>query len=458
MDDPDQGNIHSASDYGVAASHPGFTVQPMLVAPTTAAEANTLSLDLIPVACLSLYDVLFEFDSSFPLPAAQNVLQELPGLRESHKNASGQLPPVSIFGHADPVGGDVYNKPLSGRRARSIYGLLTHDLGLWGDLYNEEWNSKNVIATMRQATGLPGGTTRSDLMQAYMTLLFPAKLEKTDFLGQGKNSSGKADFQGCSIFNPLIVLSDDDNKNLPHSRRNEENQPNRRVVLFLFRPNVNPDPQLWPCPGATDPSIEACKQRFFGPPKTGAERSKPGSERREFAKTKDTFACRFYYRIARLSPCESPGELKTIRIRLFDPFTVKVSEAPYQVTADGKVFKTKADPEGFLTFSLASIPKECLVEWGATEDESGFLYSMKIYLNLDGLSEEDEVERRLHNLGYFYGETLADNVRAFQTDFGLAPSGNPADVKTTLRDWHNDPIQIQARPDQASPGGADETS
>jgi hypothetical protein len=42
----------------------------MSVAPTTGDDSNTLKLDLIPVACIGMHDVLFEFDSSFVTPAA----------------------------------------------------------------------------------------------------------------------------------------------------------------------------------------------------------------------------------------------------------------------------------------------------------------------------------------------------------------------------------------------------
>ena len=42
-------------------------VQPLLLAPTTSNEFNTVGLPLPAVACVQLTDILFEFDSSFPL-------------------------------------------------------------------------------------------------------------------------------------------------------------------------------------------------------------------------------------------------------------------------------------------------------------------------------------------------------------------------------------------------------
>src|ERR1051325_745617 len=120
------GTIHDASDLGTVASHAPRATQPFLVSPTHASDFNVLALDLIPVACLGLHDVLFEFDSSFVTPPIGHILDQLPDLRERHKNKNNELPPVSVFGHADPVGSDDYNKKLSGRRARAVQGLLLH--------------------------------------------------------------------------------------------------------------------------------------------------------------------------------------------------------------------------------------------------------------------------------------------------------------------------------------------
>jgi hypothetical protein len=378
---PDQGSspsaggtVHSSTEHGVVASHPERATQPFLVAPTTASDFNTLGLDLVPVACLSLHDILFEFDSSFPLPIVAIMLKELPGLREKHKSASGLLPPISIFGHADPVGGHAYNKPLSGRRARAIYGAITHDLGLWQQLNSEEWHSQKIAKTMQDATGKPDGTPLKDLMQAYMNVLFASKLQKSDFLGKGADAQNKGDIQGCSDFNLQVLLSKPENQNLTHQKRNSENQPNRRVVVFLFRPGLNIHPNLWPCPAAVDSAITACRKRFFGPPKTGDVRILAGSDRREFAKTGDTFACRFYDRVAHLSPCEG-GLVVPIHVflklvfrdpegndRSFPPKTpVTVvfgdgSELQKTVTDDGKVsFDTNSSRQSFtLKFAFAS--------------------------------------------------------------------------------------------------------
>jgi hypothetical protein len=135
--------------------------------------------------------------------------------------------------------------------------------------------------------------------------LFPNKLEKTDFLGKGQDLEGKADFQGCSEFNPILLFSKQEKQQLEqnHVKRNQENAPNRRVVVFLFRPGIELDPQKWPCPRASEGSA-GCRKRFFT---DGEQKRSNGDARRTFDEDGDTFACRFYQRLSDRSPCERPS-------------------------------------------------------------------------------------------------------------------------------------------------------
>jgi hypothetical protein len=347
MADNDKGTIHSSTEHGTVASHPDVELQPFRVAPTVTNLFNVLSVDLKAVACLSLHDILFPFGSSFVNPAAAAVLHELPGLREKHKSKSGELPPLSVFGHADPVGSDDLNKFLSGRRARVVYGALIGDPGVWEEIYthpyyDDKWagpqaivmfetlgykvdesdglraktqsnsyyvNEKSAaVAAFQRDKGLEplgylNASTRKPLFEAYMEKLCGFRLEKTDFLGRGADPDGVADIQGCADFNPLLLLSKHDNDTMPHEKRNQENQANRRVVVFLFCPGRKISTKLWPCPNWRG-NAAACKHRFFAD--SQARRTPDATERREFAKTYDTFACRFYDRVARFSPCEAP--------------------------------------------------------------------------------------------------------------------------------------------------------
>ena len=123
--------------------------------------------------------------------------------------------PLSVFGHADPVGNDDYNKQLSGRRATVVYALLVISptesstaISMWqGVARQENWGARERAA-MQALTGLPAGTAESELFRAYMQKLMPPelKLGKKNFLAQGVDPKGKGDFQGCSEFNPAADL------------------------------------------------------------------------------------------------------------------------------------------------------------------------------------------------------------------------------------------------------------
>lgn len=311
----DDSVLHRDSEHGSVGSHPARPVQPLVVAPATDAEFNTLSLPLPAVACLKLADILFEFDSSFVLPEAAKILGDLPGLRAQHKNKKDELPPLGVFGHADPVGEDEYNKRLSGRRAKAIYGLLTHDLALWRSLANhpeggDHWTDKKTADTMKQSLGPSAPSGQDALLAAYMAALFPDPLPKSAFLAQGARKTGKGDFQGCSRFNPLLTLAASDDAKLPHAERNAQNELNRRVVIFLFRAGSKIDPDLWPCPTADEPTA-GCRTQFFVTPPKGDDRRRLGPAKREHKDLVDTpgdtFACRFYDEISHLSPCEGGG-------------------------------------------------------------------------------------------------------------------------------------------------------
>jgi hypothetical protein len=132
----------------------------------------------------------------------------------------------------------------------------------------------------------------------------PFKVAKTEFLARGEDRDLKGDVQGCSEFNPLLIFSQTKQRQFDdpsrHKARNEANKPNRRVMVLLFRPGSRVDPNRWPCPRAKENSA-GCRTRFFS---DFATRLRNGPEDREFEKTRDTFACRFYDRLVTGSPCE----------------------------------------------------------------------------------------------------------------------------------------------------------
>lgn len=471
MSNPSDAVIHKLSMHGTVASHPGRETQPFLVAPTTAEDFNTFGLDLIPVACLSLNDILFEFDSSFVTPDAIKILQHLPDLRQRHKNSKGELPPLSVFGHADPVGQDEYNKSLSGRRAKAVYGVLTHDVGLWHSLLNtplggDNWKSKNLLARMRSALNDTGNRAVDAVIADYQKLLCPIAIAKSDFLGQGADPQGKAAFQGCSDFNPLIILSKSDATTLSHEDRNKANEPDRRVVVFLFRAGTKVNASLWPCPRASEPTPK-CRLRFFADAK---KRLAPGNERREHKEPQpndtdptvahDTFACRFYDRIARLSPCERI--LRNFQLKLFDQEARPLPFAPF-VVLHGSTDVGRANDAAVLTVPALTVPDTCTVRWSrpkptdnaaSSDPDPGdqFEFELDVFVDIPADENEDKIAlQRLHNLGYTAGPTPEDDIADFQHDYRsklppdtLKNSRGKLDgpTKDVLRDAYNaaDPL------------------
>jgi hypothetical protein len=315
----------AGSDGGVSAHHDDAPTLAPLVAATTEAKSNLLRAPLRPIACWRVDDVRFDFALSFVRPDIKDEMSLLEALLKQHAGS-----PVSLFGHADPVGQDDYNKTLSGRRATAIYATLTRRADLWEKLYSspegaDKWGDP-ALQTMLDTTtdpstadsstdgssGDPLAPYRSDagkrqqLYKSYMDKLCGSLvLQKTDFLGGGQDSGGKADYQGCGEFNPLVILSsqynnasDEDQK----AARNAANAPNRRVLLLLFPKGSSVDPTRWPCPRASE-GAGGCRARFWSDGEKRRSTQLP-DQSRKYDQTHDTFACRFYDRLVDASPCE----------------------------------------------------------------------------------------------------------------------------------------------------------
>ena len=352
---------------GLAAAHANRSL-PLYVAPATRDAyqntVNTMRMTLNPVACWRINDARFAFDSSFVAPEARQELRQLAKMIKSAPEC-----PLSIFGHTDPVGNDPYNLVLGQRRARSIHCILTRDIDEWKDLYSSQelagdiWSNKGVDGIMLSAIGYSsskddieqfqkdyglsvdgtiGQNSRPVLAKRYMDWLCPVTLKKEAFLGGGKDKQGKGDYQSCGEFNAVLLLNNtEENKTDPndpkHLQRNADNSVNRRVVIFFFQPGTVVDPAVWPCPAAprtqagSGAAKAACKKRFWadsdqrikpldGPDPNADPNSARGKDgNRAFKETLDTWACRFYQRIAGWSPCEGGQKTKYWVIRLLHP-------------------------------------------------------------------------------------------------------------------------------------------
>ena len=331
MSDDSTKTRHHFSGGSTAATHPAVPALEVLASPATASEFNTIRSAIIPIACWRIEDILFAFDSSFVLPEVRDEMPALAKLIDDHteKRAVKRPPPLSIFGHADPVGTDEYNKFLSGRRAAAIYGMLTRRDEIWEDIYSntgifvepapgDKWGlpalqtmASTVDPESAELESDPGRAKRKQIFLAYMDEVCvdaagaPFQVDKTTgFLARNADQHGKGDFQGCGEFNPILRFSAEEQEALDadedKTQRNIENAPNRRVMALLFRPGSKVDPPKWPCPLAKE-GTAGCIKRFWSDAKV---RRANQETRREFKDTHDTFACRFYQRLTSNSPCE----------------------------------------------------------------------------------------------------------------------------------------------------------
>ena len=333
---PKNSSLTHVSEGGVAGVVSKLESQPLQLAPAQDSAFNQARVPLIPIACWRAEDIRFAFDSSFVQPEMQKELTHLREIREELKKnlpAAGSAtpltvyPPITIFAHADPVGSDDYNKSLSGRRAISVYALLTRNTSLWEELFstplgNDQWNPNAInsalaalgdsdVSHFQSRHGLPAtnhcdAATRKALFLEYMNQLCGSDFRlnpQDDFLA-GTDPGGKGDYQGCSEFNPTLLFSENDtnefNKPENHPSRNAANAPNRRVLVLLFEPLTKIVAAQWPCPRAKE-GVHACRARFWS---DGEKRRQPSAVPRRYVKTADTFACRFYDRLAGPSPCE----------------------------------------------------------------------------------------------------------------------------------------------------------
>lgn len=361
------------ADEGLAATHPLNIEFPHAVAPNLkgSADHNSLRDFLAVVGCAMFPDVTFQFDSSLVGPEVRKATRRLARFREQLRDREGlrdteapAYPPIALFGHADPVGDRPYNSRLSARRALCIYGLLLHDVSIWEKLYSDKSLSGDIwgdpeFDTLLDEVGfppeLPAGSDdevqrkqikarlkgsaadRARLFSAYMDAVCvkegdsgedePFVLKPDDFLDRGEGTDHKGAVQGCGEFNPVLILSRAKSADFEargdKDGRNAANEPNRRVLCFMFKPGTRIATSKWPCPSATQKQPElACKKRLW---KDAEARLAPDptpnkaiAKDRTFKQGGDTFGCRFYHGLAQNSPCEGTLKLWVLRVGFDD--------------------------------------------------------------------------------------------------------------------------------------------
>jgi hypothetical protein len=478
-DSKDSPKVQAISEAVVAADHTPAPGEPPRVAPATGGERNRIRTIISPIACWRAEDVFFDFDSSYIKPHGAREIAALRDLREKHKLVIGDkshFPPLSIFGHADPIANDDYNKKLSGRRAAAIYGLLTRDTELWEHLFSEPYGgdswgkdalfamakalragsdsgppappSPEDVKVFQQSHGLPadgnpGPATRPALFRGYMDLMCGADFvldKKQHFLARGAHAGGKGDYQGCGEFNPVLMFSKKENEKYrkPENKgeRDADNEPNRRVLIYLFRPLTRVLPDRWPCPSAQEGS-GGCRNRFW----SDAEKRRTFQEkRRENSETHDTFACRFYDRMAGRSPCEIIS--RTFKIKLYGLDGKVIRGAFYRLTLEGQEPREDFAKDGIIIIRGIPDPTKCVIEWGNPPkpgaDPVAQFVNMILLDPLEATGQEDR--RKLNNLGYT-SRLHNDNVAAFQQDYrhrGLTRTGiMDAQTRAVLNGVHD---------------------
>jgi len=359
---------------------------------------NTLKPSLQPVACWKVDDICFDFDRSFVRPDAKRAFRRFARLRDRYPDA-----PISLFGHADPVGNDVYNKKLSEDRAKAVYGVLTRKTAVWKELYEARYLQKKLASLGHDpgpVDGVYGPNTEAAILAYMKALCGDFRLHDADFLGNGECA-----YQGCSEFNPIRMFSQKMDQELRSQDRKLErdaaNQPNRRVLAFLFKPDTEIDPSRWPCPSAAE-GIGGCKERFWTdagqrrqyqaqarefnrdqqsssreeleldgfivlPEPEGEPEGEQDDAAHRYQDSTDTFACRFYEQLARYSPCEKVVDAVMIEMFLPETDEEPPPEYEYRFTA-GELVRTGKTVDGWMREYLPKGAPFYEVEWREPKD------------------------------------------------------------------------------------------
>jgi hypothetical protein len=233
--------------------------------------------------------------------------------------------------------------------------------------------------------------------------------------------------------------------------------------------------------------VAGCRARFWS---DGDKRRNTHvtARDRKFEDSKDTFACRFYQRLADESPCERI--VPFMRIRLFDSLGNVLPKAPFVVKVGAVESKRRiADDNGEILLRDIGVPV-VTVKWsrppemrkeekpppeievigldGVNRMEKAlplppvdfeFERDVVVTINRDAVEaapsraqaemSEQDARARLSNMGYLVGDQFSDLIRAFERDCDLTETGVLSKaVVDKLKDFHD--VQV------ASPGFDDD--
>ena len=374
------------------------------VAPTDVASQHvTIREPLHPIEVWQLADSHFAFDSSLLLPSMTEDLAELIALVRANPGA-----PLAIFGHADPTGNDDYNKALSGRRAMALYAFLTRRVDLCERLYGNPVGGDNWSKDKRAARIMQGHLDPSAPIPnrppygAYMESITVDRdgnafgLPRSAFLGRGRDSGGKADYQGCGEFNPVLMFSAEEAERFSHPEQKEAraaaNAANRRVTVALFPVGTEIPLDKWPCPRAAEGPAQ-CRNRFWS---DAAARRTFQARHRERPDATDTFACRFYDRLTN----EQLGKSRlVVRVQLHDWLLAPCGDVEYVVHfPDRPERRGRTDGEGWLSFSAPLTPQVVRISY--TPKDSEVLLDVAVNVTPPSANRDERYLAHIRNAGF----------------------------------------------------------
>ena len=100
----------------------------------------------------------------------------------------------------------------------------------------------------------------------------------------------------------------------------------------------------------------------------------------------------------------------------------------------------KADATGMVVLSNVTVPSTCTISWRKPAEPDRD-YSMQVFIDADLVDsveerEKEEARRQLHNLGFSMGDSLNENIRFFQREFGALETGELKDIQDVLSQRH----------------------
>ncbi len=377
-----------------------------------------------PVANWKLVPSNFEFDSSRIHPDTKMRMGQLKTMYDANPDTL-----LAVFGHADPVGDDEYNKTLSARRAKAMYGLLTRNVDMWIALSKkvggDDWGVSAhqwMLLTVKNAAGSPyfagpvdgkqtkaftdatkafqkdhdldddgviGPKTKAKLYPKYMDTVCvdesgkPFVVPADRFMGDATENAkpdgkGTGAYQGCSELNPDFVLSE------PHSKDDEAiNLQNRRTIVAFFRKDdfsdSDPAKPQWPCPIWSKPCKDCKPEQHLD----GDARRKPGAVLKSFP---DTASCMFYSGIV-----ERNTELTTDKPEM-DLKNQDGSKAASSAVLSGKTAIWKAVPKNGMTGTFKWSSTSAILDLEGQETDTLTMNSQAGKTSAAGTPEEIKLE------------------------------------------------------------------